>query len=78
MMPEDPSRLCDTRETASAGDAGNGNGGPVSFLGFVGSYTHGIDAKGRMIIPASFREPLGSRFAVAPTPEALLEHMMKG
>lgn len=39
------------------------------FLGFVGSYTHGIDAKGRLIIPASFREPLGARFAVAPTPD---------
>ena len=69
MMPEDPSRLCDTRETASAGDAGNGNSAPAPFLGFVGSYTHGIDAKGRMIIPASFRDPLGSRFAVAPTPD---------
>ena len=39
------------------------------FLGFVGSFTHGIDAKGRMIIPAPFREPLGERFAVAPTPD---------
>ena len=39
------------------------------FLGFVGSYTHGIDAKGRMIIPAAFREPLGARFAVCPTPD---------
>ena len=39
------------------------------FLGFVGSYTHGIDAKGRMIIPSAFREPLGDQFAVAPTPD---------
>ena len=41
----------------------------IPFLGFVGSYTHGIDAKGRLIIPASFRAPLGNRFAVAPTPD---------
>ena len=41
----------------------------VPFLGFVGSYTHGIDSKGRLIIPSSFREPLGNRFAVAPTPD---------
>lgn len=39
------------------------------FLGFVGSYTHGIDAKGRMIIPAAFREALGPQFAVCPTPD---------
>ncbi len=41
----------------------------LPFLGFVGSYPHSIDAKGRMIIPAAFREPLGSRFAVAPSPD---------
>ena len=39
------------------------------FLGFVGSYNHGVDGKGRMIIPASFREALGDQFAVCPTPD---------
>ena len=34
-------------------------------LGFTGNYTHGLDAKGRLIIPASFREALGDRFAVS-------------
>ena len=33
-----------------------------AFLGFTGSYP-------RMIIPAAFREALGSRFAVAPSPD---------
>ena len=36
---------------------------------FSGSYTHGIDAKGRLIIPASFRDELGPLFVVAPTPD---------
>ncbi len=43
--------------------------GASAFLGFVGSYTHGVDGKGRMIIPASFREALGEKFAVCPTPD---------
>lgn len=41
----------------------------TEFLGFVGNYSHSIDAKGRMIIPAAFREALGERFAVCPTPD---------
>ena len=36
---------------------------------FSGSYTHGIDAKGRMIVPANFRLSLGDKFVVAPTPD---------
>ncbi len=34
---------------------------------FTGSYTHGIDAKGRMIVPQSFRQLLGNQFVLAPT-----------
>lgn len=38
-----------------------------AFLGFTGCYNHGIDAKGRMIIPASFREALGEKFVTGLT-----------
>lgn len=69
-MPEEAARLSDAVEAAPPKKETDGSGkGPYPFLGFVGSYTHGIDAKGRMIIPAAFREPLGERFAVAPTPD---------
>lgn len=36
---------------------------------FSGSYTHGIDNKGRMIVPACFRARLGDKFVVALTPD---------
>ena len=36
---------------------------------FSGGYSHGVDAKGRMIIPANFRQALGDRFVVALTPD---------
>lgn len=31
---------------------------------FMGEYSHNIDAKGRLIVPAKFREQLGSEFVV--------------
>lgn len=31
---------------------------------FMGEYNHGIDAKGRIIVPAKFRESLGEEFVV--------------
>lgn len=40
--------------------------GPELFR-FFGSYTHSIDAKGRIIIPNAYREVLGEEFTVGPT-----------
>ena len=31
---------------------------------FMGEYSHSIDAKGRLIVPAKFREQLGEQFVV--------------
>lgn len=37
------------------------------FLGFTGCFNHGIDAKGRVIVPACYRETLGQQFVAALT-----------
>ena len=30
----------------------------------IGEYKHNIDAKGRLIVPAKFREDLGNKFVI--------------
>lgn len=37
--------------------------------GFRGTYEHGLDAKGRMIVPAAFRPALGDKFYICMTPD---------
>lgn len=37
--------------------------------GFRGAFVHGLDAKGRMIVPASFRPALGEKFNICLTPD---------
>lgn len=39
---------------------------------FMNEFTHTIDAKGRMILPARFREELGNHFVLAPGLDACL------
>ena len=36
-------------------------------LRFIGSFSHSLDTKGRLVIPQTFREKLGEQFCVAPS-----------
>lgn len=44
-----------------------GKPGKQRPLRFIGSYSHSLDTKGRLVIPQPFREKLGERFCVAPS-----------
>lgn len=46
--------------------------GEVERIMFMNEYSHTIDAKGRMILPAKFREELGDSFVLAPGLDACL------
>ena len=39
----------------------------ASFDAFYGAYDHAIDSKGRIIIPADYRDSLGKQFTIGPT-----------
>ena len=56
----------DDREqpSSSAAEAPKNKPGTARF---IGSYNHSLDNKGRLVIPQSFREKLGSPFCVAPS-----------
>jgi len=43
--------------------------GHLLHRGFRGAYMHGLDAKGRMIVPAAFRASLGEKFYLCLTPD---------
>lgn len=34
---------------------------------YIGTYTHSLDSKGRLVVPQSFRNMLGQGFFIAPT-----------
>ena len=43
---------------------------------FMGTYEHGLDAKGRVIIPAKLREDLGESFVVTLGLDPVYTHLL--
>ena len=43
------------------------NNGEKRAKRFIGSFNHGLDSKGRLVIPQGFREKLGETFCIAPS-----------
>lgn len=68
-VAEDQEKRLSERQPEAEQASAENRAEAAEFPGFVGNYSHSIDAKGRMIIPAAFREALGERFAVCPTPD---------
>jgi len=42
---------------------------------FMGEYSHNVDAKGRLIVPAKFREQLGDQFVVTKGVDAVCTYI---
>ena len=58
-----PDQALTSNEPVSADKLKN-NLTPENSYGFYGSYTHSVDAKGRMIVPLNFREYLGENIVI--------------
>lgn len=58
-----PDQALTSNESISADELKNKLTQEKSY-GFYGSYTHSVDAKGRMIVPLSFREYLGENIVI--------------
>ena len=56
----------DDRPVAGAGAAPSETGAKKPAR-FVGSFTHSLDNKGRLVVPQPFRDKLGAQFCIAPS-----------